>query len=130
MNDKILIVDDNDLCQNILITILSRENYFVIVANNGAEAVELFKNNKFDIIVMDYQMPVMDGAKATAIIRDFEKANSQTKTPIIAVSGNLQGDVVNNLQQAGVDDFVNKPIHSKVLISTIQNLLTKFSVLV
>jgi len=90
------------------------------VAADGREAFEAVERGGVDLILMDCQMPVMDGYRATALIRELER-DSGTRVPIIALSANaLQGDRELCLD-AGMDDHVPKPIDPKLLYSTIEH---------
>ena len=94
--------------------------HFVIVAENGIDAIRLFKDNDFDIILMDYQMPVMDGVETTSKIREIEaKKENSVRTPIIVVSGNLNNEVKELFIKADVDDFIAKPLGKDMLLKAI-----------
>ena len=85
----ILLVEDNLLNQRIVTFSLKKFNHEVVIANNGVEAIEHFSERKFDVILMDIMMPVMDGLEATTKIREFEVKNSiEKRTPIIALTAN------------------------------------------
>ena len=84
---SILLVEDNDLNQKLMKISLTRYNYIVTIAKNGLEGVQSFKSQKFDLILMDIMMPVMDGFEATKEIRIIEnKDKSLGHTPIIVCS--------------------------------------------
>ncbi|CAK3246394.1 two-component system, NarL family, sensor histidine kinase EvgS [Vibrio crassostreae] len=102
---KILLVEDNELNQDLALAFFKRTNLNVDLAENGEKAVALAKNNDYEMILMDLQMPVMDGFEATRQIREFD-----TKVPIIAVSANVFADAKQKARDAGVTDFLDKPI--------------------
>lgn len=107
---KILLAEDNMVNQKLAIKLLENNGYIVEVANNGQEAVSMYKNGKYDLILMDIQMPVMDGYEATAAIRDIEK-NNENHIPIIALTAHaMKGDREKCLE-ASMDGYVTKPIH-------------------
>jgi osomolarity two-component system sensor histidine kinase NIK1 len=82
----------------------------VIIANNGVEAIERFRENKFDIILMDIMMPVMDGLEATIKIREEEKLNNiKKRTPIVALTANTMDNDRDKCISYGMDDFLSKP---------------------
>ena len=88
----------------------------VVMAENGREAVAHFKNAAFDIVLMDCQMPIMDGFEATAAIRSMEEtANAQRRTPIIAVTASVLEEDRQHCLEAGMDDFCMKPIVARNL---------------
>lgn len=92
-------------------------------ARNGKEAVSLFKANTFDIVLMDIQMPILDGLSATKLIRDYEQSQQKAITPIIALSASALKEEVENSQQVGCNGFVPKPINISQLLATIESLL-------
>ena len=120
---KILIVEDNLVNQELLKAILdTKGNILCEVANNGAEALEKYKNNKYDLIFMDIFMPIMQGEEATKKILEYEKNNNLQHTPIIALTANaLEGDKEKFLSQ-GFDDYISKPIK----IQELDRVLAKY----
>lgn len=111
MSEKlsILLVEDNVLNQRIVTFSLKKYNHCVEIANNGFEALEIFKKNKFDVILMDIMMPVMDGLEATLRIREYESKNCITETPIIAVTANTMDNDREKCLSYGMNDFMAKP---------------------
>jgi len=117
---RILVAEDNQVNQRLAVALLKRRGYIVEVAADGREALDAVERGGVDLILMDCQMPVMDGYRATALIRELER-DSGTRVPIIALSANaLQGDRELCLD-AGMDDHVPKPIDPKLLYSTIEH---------
>ncbi|QDV42773.1 Signal transduction histidine-protein kinase BarA [Stieleria neptunia] len=111
---KVLLTEDNAINQKLAIGVLTRFGHQVTVANNGAEAVEAFQNDHFDVVLMDVQMPVMDGFAATEAIRELEK-KSGSHIPIIAMTAHaMKGDREKCLE-VGMDEYVAKPIRISVL---------------
>jgi osomolarity two-component system sensor histidine kinase NIK1 len=107
---NILLVEDNLLNQRIVTFSLKRFNHEVIIANNGVEAIELFRENKFDVILMDIMMPVMDGLEATVKIREIENSdNVEKRTPIIALTANTMDNDRDKCLSYGMDEFMAKP---------------------
>jgi CheY-like chemotaxis protein len=107
---KILLVEDNILNQRIVTFSLKKYNHEVTIANNGLEAVERFSETKFDIILMDIMMPVMDGLEASVKIREVEEINNTEKrTPIIALTANTMDNDRDKCISYGMDDFMAKP---------------------
>ncbi|WP_334020436.1 hybrid sensor histidine kinase/response regulator [Alteromonas sp. S015] len=126
---RILLVEDNAINQIVATNILESEGYEVDVANSGVEALKLLKNSKlkarYSVIVMDCQMPEMDGFEATKRIRYGAVGEYYKSIPIIAVTANaMQGDKDKCLK-AGMDDFLTKPIEHDRVISTLQKWLNK-----
>lgn len=90
---NILLAEDNAVNQRLAVKILEKYNHKVTVANNGLEAFELIKEFRFDVILMDVQMPIMGGFEATANIREYERSHSLIRTPIIALTAHaMVGD--------------------------------------
>ncbi len=115
----ILLVEDNPVNKMVATKILTRYDCQITHAWNGKEALELKSKQKFDLILMDCQMPEMDGFEATRAIRELEQRNQEMATPIIALTANaLKGDRTKCLQ-AGMDDFISKPVRKETLASVV-----------
>ncbi|HZL11115.1 MAG TPA: response regulator [Prolixibacteraceae bacterium] len=115
---NILLVEDNILNQRVVTFSLKRYNHTVIVANNGVEAIERFCENKFDVILMDIMMPVMDGIEATVKIREIEILdNKKIRTPIIALTANIMDNDRDKCLSYGMDEFMAKPFDIEKLKS-------------
>lgn len=104
---------------------LKRHGHAIFFAKDGIDAVEQFKMIKPDIILMDIQMPKMDGLTATQIIRSYEKENQLIHTPIIALTANVLIEDKLDAQQAGMDGFANKPIDIQALITEMARVLNE-----
>jgi PAS domain S-box-containing protein len=111
---RILLAEDNPINRMLVIRLLVRRGHEVVVAGNGKEAVALLERQLFDLVLMDVQMPVMDGLEATGLIRQHEKETGR-HTPIIAVTAHaMKGDCERCLA-AGMDGYVSKPIEDDAL---------------
>jgi signal transduction histidine kinase/DNA-binding response OmpR family regulator len=120
---KILLVEDNMINQLVAKTILTKLDYIVEIANNGKEAVDILENQEFAAVLMDYQMPVMDGIEATRTIRATEKETARKRAVIIAMTANaMKGDKEDCLN-AGMDDYIAKPIDLTILETTLKKWL-------
>jgi len=120
---NILLVEDNLINQKIVILSIQKLVKNIDVANNGQEALDKFNASKHDIILMDIQMPVMDGIQATKKIREIELEKRIVPTPIIAITANaLAGDREHCLA-SGMDEYISKPFQVEVLVSKMKNLL-------
>jgi CheY-like chemotaxis protein/HPt (histidine-containing phosphotransfer) domain-containing protein len=112
-------VEDNEINQKVAIAILSKMNIKPDIAPNGAEAVGILESKTYDLILMDIQMPVMDGLEATRIIRDKNSKVINHDVPIIAMTAHaLKGDREKCIA-AGMDDYVSKPVKPKDLSEAI-----------
>lgn len=107
---KVLLAEDNIVNQKVMIRFLERWNIEMEVVNNGEEALEALKNSHFDVILMDLQMPKMDGYEATEQIRKLDDPYKR-KTPIIALTAAALKEVREKVYAAGMNDFVTKPFN-------------------
>jgi len=113
--------------QMVAVRLLQQLGCAVDVANNGIEAVEAWRKNSYGAILMDFQMPEMDGSQATQLIRTLELKENRPTTPIIALTANsMEGDRELCLA-AGMNDFVSKPIKKESLETALKNALTLVS---
>jgi len=116
---RILLVEDNPINQRVALKILEKKDYKVDTADNGALALEALKNKEYDIVLMDIQMPEMDGLEATRQIR--KNLDQGRRLPIIAMTANaLKGDREKCID-AGMDDYVSKPVRPAELFKTLEN---------
>jgi len=123
IDSNILIVEDNEINQQIMRLSLVKLVKSVDVAENGKIALDMFGLNRYDIILMDIQMPIMNGITATKKIREIEKSTN-THTPIIAITANAMLGDKETCLSAGIDDYLSKPYQMEDLISKMKNLLS------
>ncbi|MDE1461568.1 response regulator [Spartinivicinus poritis] len=122
----VLLVEDNPVNQKVAKTMLSKLGCQVVLVENGKAAVEAWQHDKFDVILMDCQMPVMDGFEATKIIRQLETGLDDDKpTPIIALTANAVNDEQQKCLAAGMDEFISKPVTIKQLTAVLQKYKAK-----
>lgn len=115
----VLLAEDTPANQRLIERILHKRGHAVTVARNGREAIELARRERFDVVLMDVQMPVMDGFQATAEIRQFEDPQ-KSRVPIIAMTAHaMKGDRQRCLA-AGMDDYLAKPIDRRRLLEIIE----------
>lgn len=125
---KILLAEDNLVNQKLAVRILEKQGHQIEVVENGLEAYEAIKKNKYDVVLMDVQMPVMGGFEATEKIRQWEKKSNPIdslsfRTPIIALTAHaMLGDREKSLAK-GMDDYVSKPLKPKLLMQTINKCI-------
>lgn len=117
-NKKILLVEDNELNYEIAKTVLEEAGFRVDGASNGKEAVDKASNNTYDVILMDIQMPIMDGYEATKELRRLGN-----RTPIIAMTANAFSEDKKKAEEVGMDGYIPKPIDVNKLVSKIMNIL-------
>lgn len=117
----ILLVDDDELNRRMMGLLLSDQGYSYETASNGAEAVEAVQSQHFDLVLMDVQMPVLDGFEATQRIRAWEKDDQHI--PIVALTAMLFENEVQLCLAAGMDDCVSKPFDTNRLINMVETLV-------
>jgi two-component system, sensor histidine kinase and response regulator len=118
---QILLAEDNAVNQRLAVRFLEKRDHVVTVASNGREVVALVKKSRFDLVLMDVQMPEMDGFEATAVIRKEEESTGK-HLPIIAMTAYaMQGDRERCLA-GGMDGYIGKPFRAEELINVIENL--------
>ena len=105
---KLLLVEDNLLNQKLICLTLGKYGFNIDLAENGAEALSMIKDNHYDLILMDIMMPVMDGLETTRIIRESEK-NSDKHTPIIGLTANTLDSDRQRCIANGMDEYLVKP---------------------
>ena len=118
---KILVAEDNLLNQQIAQELLTDEGFKVTIANNGKEAVDLVNNEDFDVVLMDMQMPEMDGLEATMKIRETFASDT---LPILAMTANASEEDRDKCLKAGMDAHITKPIDPEVLMSELCKWIT------
>ena len=118
---SILIVEDNPVNQKVLTAILRKKDYLIITANNGEEALKCLDKAHVDLILMDCQMPIMDGFEASRKIRD--RKSKYGYPPIIAVTANAMSEDRDRCIEAGMNDYLAKPVDRYKLYSTIEEWL-------
>jgi len=119
---RILLAEDNAINQKLAVRILEKRGHRVVVAGNGKEAVEALEREQFDLVLMDVQMPEMNGLEATAAIRKREQASTD-HIPIVAMTAHaMKGDRERCLE-AGMDGYIAKPIKSEELLEIIDDLV-------
>jgi signal transduction histidine kinase/CheY-like chemotaxis protein/HPt (histidine-containing phosphotransfer) domain-containing protein len=118
---RVLIAEDNATNRRIVRTHLEAWGHSVVAATDGTEAVTLFARERFDLVLMDLQMPRMDGIAATACIRQGEKPG--TRVPILALTANVLKGVREECHAAGMDGYLGKPIREHELLAAIENVV-------
>lgn len=121
---NVLLVEDNEMNQELAIELLSKDGLYVTVANNGKEALDILETKDFDIVLIDIQMPIMDGYEATYAIRKKERYRD---LPIIAMTANVMSDDIQKAQDSGMDDHIGKPIDVFQMFVTLSKYVKKTS---
>lgn len=121
---NILLVEDNEINQELALELLGSNGIYATLAENGQQAVDKIQQQDFDGVLMDIQMPIMDGYSATKIIRKLEIGK---KLPIIAMTANAMSTDIEQAQQAGMNDHISKPINVAEMFCTMANWITPAS---
>jgi PAS domain S-box-containing protein len=116
---RLLVAEDNPMNRRVVELLLAQSGVTITFAENGKEAVEKFKTGKFDLVLMDLQMPIMGGLAAMRAIRALEREEGRVQTPMLAVSANATDEHVAEAKEAGADDHVAKPIVRETLFEAI-----------
>jgi two-component system, sensor histidine kinase and response regulator len=121
---KVLLAEDSRVNQKLATALLNKHGHAVTVASNGKEAIAAWEKDRFDVVLMDVQMPEMDGIEATAVLRTRERQSGR-RTPIIAMTAYaMKGDREMCLE-AGMDDYVSKPVRAQQLFAAIERVLQR-----
>ncbi|NOQ15837.1 MAG: response regulator [Methyloprofundus sp.] len=121
--ENILIVEDAMINQILIVNILQQQGFSPSCVNNGQEAVNAYLANKYHLILMDLQMPIMDGYTATAQIRNIEQTQQSNNTPIIALTANTTKGISEKVYAIGMNDFLTKPFKADTIKSTLAKWL-------
>ena len=123
MSAKILVAEDNPTNQKFIGKVLNKFGLECEIVSNGQEALESFKNKKFDLLLIDCQMPVMDGYEATISIRNYEKEQNLEPTPILALTANAFSSNKERCLSVGMNDVITKPVKMDDLIAKLDKYL-------
>jgi len=120
---RVLLAEDVKLNQMLTQKLLARSGYLIDIAENGRQAIDALKNADYDVILMDVQMPEMDGIEATRQIRLLP--GEKKFVPIIALTAQADMNAEDELRAAGMDDYISKPINFDILFSKLSALAAK-----
>ncbi len=119
---KILVGEDSSIIINLTKSVLAFENYSMKAARNGKQVLELLNKEDFDLILMDLNMPVLNGVECTKMIRAMADP-FKSKLPIIAISGNINNYTMDEFRKIGFDEFIQKPLDFDKLLATVKKHL-------
>jgi CheY-like chemotaxis protein/HPt (histidine-containing phosphotransfer) domain-containing protein len=120
---RVLIAEDNETNRQVMITMLRNLGLQSAVAVNGNEAIAAVQRERFDLILMDYHMPELDGCDATIGIRICERDRAQARTPIVAVTASVLAEDRDKCLASGMDDFMAKPVRQRTLVGMLEKWL-------
>jgi CheY-like chemotaxis protein len=121
---SVLLAEDNPVNELLTVTLLRRGGHDVTVAGDGAQAVRLYMQRHFDVVLMDVHMPGMSGLEATQRIRELERETQRPRTPIVALTANETEADRRLCLQAGMDDHLGKPLRGDDLLEIVQRQLS------
>jgi two-component system, sensor histidine kinase and response regulator len=121
---RILLAEDNPVNQRVAVLMLRKRGFDVTVAGDGRQAVEAFTRERFDLVLMDVQMPEMDGFEALAAMRDAERVSGR-RTPVVALTAHAMAEDRDQCLAAGMDDYLSKPLNGARLYETIERLVQR-----
>jgi CheY-like chemotaxis protein len=122
-NKKVLVAEDSSVIINLTKNVLMFENYDIVAVKNGKQVLDRLAGEDFDMILMDINMPIMDGIECTKAIRalsDRQKAS----IPIVAITGNYKNYTMDDFKKAGLNDYVQKPLDYDLLLATVKKHLS------
>ncbi|NAX05576.1 response regulator [Vibrio sp. V30_P3S12P165] len=118
---RILLVDDNESLRTFSALLLEKQGYDIVQANNGKHALDILSNESVDLIIMDLDMPIMNGFKAAEAIRKLN--TDESKIPIIGYTGDDRSETINAIYKNGMNDYIVKPADKDILLKKIANWL-------
>ncbi len=118
---KVLIAEDSSVIQNLTKKILMMQNYSIHSAKNGEQVLKALESESFDIILMDINMPKMDGMECTRAIRALDD-KEKSAIPIIAITGNAKNYSIEDFKEAGINEYLQKPLNFDQLVETVKKL--------
>jgi len=118
---KVLIAEDSSVIQNLTKRILQIQNYKIFSAKNGVQVLSMLENEDFDIILMDINMPQMDGMECAEKIRALDDPK-KSQIPIVAITGNAKNYSLDDFRSVGINEYLQKPLNFDNLVDTVKNL--------
>ena len=121
----VLLAEDNPVNELLATTLLRRWGHHVTVATDGAQAVQAHAGGHFDLVLMDVHMPGISGLEATRVMREFEGVSNRPRTPIVALTASAMEDDRQRCLEAGMDDFLSKPLRTRELLHVLERHLSR-----
>ncbi len=118
---KVLIAEDSSVIQNLTKKILMVQNYQITSAKNGQQVLDMLNDTTFDIILMDINMPIMDGMECAKQIRSLSD-EAKAKVPIVAITGNARNYSMDDFTSVGINEYLQKPLNFDQLVDTVRKL--------
>lgn len=118
--NRVLIAEDSSVIQNLVKKILEFQNFEITAVKNGEQVIQLLQKEDFDIILLDINMPIMDGMECVKAIRGLEA--SKSKIPVVAITGNARNYTEVEFKEAGFNDVLMKPLNFDKLVLVVKRL--------
>lgn len=118
---QVLVAEDSSVIQNITKKVLQFQNYQITAVKNGLQVLEILEKESFDIILMDINMPGMDGMECARQIRKL-KDEKKSAVPIVAITGNAKNYTLEDFREAGINEYLQKPLNFDALVETVKRL--------
>ncbi|MCU7835262.1 MAG: response regulator [gamma proteobacterium symbiont of Taylorina sp.] len=119
---RLLLAEDIKANRDVITKFLQQTPVKIVTTHDGKSTVELFQDRDFDVVLMDMQMPIMDGYEATRAIRDWEQKNNRNNTPVIAFTAHVLGEEQQQCFAAGCSDFLSKPVKKQALLNLLAGI--------
>ena len=119
---KVIIAEDSSVIQNLTRKILQIQKYDITSVKNGIEVIDEMNKANFDLILMDINMPKMDGMECARKIRKMDN-KQKSQIPIIAITGNAKNYSISDFNEAGINEFIPKPLNFDVLVETVKKYM-------
>ena len=119
MSRKVLVAEDSSVIQNLTKKILQMQSFDISSVKNGQQVLDLLEKEHFDIILMDINMPIMDGMECSRNIRALSDPK-KAAIPIIAITGNARNYSIDEFKEAGINDYLPKPLNFDTLVETVK----------
>jgi CheY-like chemotaxis protein len=121
-NKKVLVAEDSSVIINLTKNVLMFDNYVITAVKNGKQVLERLAGEDFDLILMDINMPIMDGIECTKAVRALED-KKKANIPIVAITGNYKNYTMDDFKKAGLNDYIQKPLDYDHLLATVKKHL-------
>jgi CheY-like chemotaxis protein len=122
--NRVLIAEDSSVIQNLVKKILEFQNFEITAVKNGEQVVQLLDKENFDIVLLDINMPVMDGMECVKAIRGMSEP-AKSKVPVVAITGNARNYTEDEFKEAGFNDVLMKPLNFDKLVLVVKGLTEK-----
>jgi two-component system, cell cycle response regulator DivK len=116
---KVLIAEDSSVIQNLTRKILQMQNYEITSVKNGQQVIQKLQEDKYDVLLLDINMPIMDGMDCAKQIRNFED-KEKANIPIIAITGNAKNYSLEEFKQVGINEYLPKPLDFDNLVELVK----------